>query len=65
MTKKTEQSFVKLADAAFRQAAQKVIERAIATGTPVIIWKDGAVREVDPHTIKLPRKKSRKRGEKK
>jgi hypothetical protein len=33
------------ADAAFRQAAMKVIERARQTGTPVIIWENGQVTE--------------------
>ena len=33
------------ADAAFRQAAKKVIERAKQTGTPIIIWEDGKVKE--------------------
>lgn len=31
------------ADAAFRQAAFKVIERARQTGTPVIVWEDGRI----------------------
>jgi hypothetical protein len=31
------------ADAAFRQAAAKVIERARQTGTPVILWENGRV----------------------
>ncbi|MEZ6143199.1 MAG: hypothetical protein R3B84_21755 [Zavarzinella sp.] len=37
-------------DAAFLQASRKVVERAINTGTPVIIWEDGALKEVDPST---------------
>jgi hypothetical protein len=37
-----------LANAAFRQAAKKVLERAEATGTPVIVWEDGAVKAVPP-----------------
>jgi hypothetical protein len=36
------------ADAAFRQAAVKVIERAKQTGTPVIVWKDGRVAAISP-----------------
>jgi Ribonuclease G/E len=31
------------ADAAFKQAATKVIERARQTGTPVILWENGHV----------------------
>jgi hypothetical protein len=33
------------ADAAFRQAARKVIERARQTGTPIILWEQGKVVE--------------------
>ena len=33
------------ADAAFRQAAASVIERARQTRTPVIVWEDGRVVE--------------------
>jgi hypothetical protein len=33
------------AEAAFRQAAAKVIERARQTGTPVILWENGKVVE--------------------
>lgn len=36
-----------LADAAFQQAAKKVIEKAIQTKTPVIVWEDGAVKKID------------------
>jgi hypothetical protein len=46
--KKIEQTLTKLADAAFQQAAQKVIERAEQSGTPVIVWEHEAVTEVDP-----------------
>lgn len=48
MTKTINHSLTKLADAAFEQAARKVIERARQTGTPVIVWEDGAVKEVPP-----------------
>ena len=34
------------ADAAFRLAAKKVIERARQTGTPVVVWEGGRVREM-------------------
>ena len=33
------------ANAAFQQAATKVVERARQTGTPVIVWEDGQVIE--------------------
>jgi ABC-type sugar transport system substrate-binding protein len=48
MKKTTDQPLTKLADAAFEQAAQKVIERAQQSGTPVILWEDEAVKEVEP-----------------
>ena len=48
MTKTINHSLTKLADAAFEQAARKVIERARQTGTPVIVWEDGAVKEMPP-----------------
>lgn len=57
MKKTTEDPLTKLADAAFQQAAQKVIKRAIETGTPVIIWEDGEIKEVDPRKIKLGSRK--------
>jgi hypothetical protein len=41
-------SFTKLVEAASRQVAEKVIERAKASGTPLIVWIDGKVKEVDP-----------------
>ena len=39
------------ADGAFRQAAVKVVERARRTGTPVVIWEDGQVKEASPDQI--------------
>ena len=52
MKKGLDQSLTKLADAAFRQAARKVIERAKETGTPLIVWENESVTKVEP-----PRKK--------
>jgi hypothetical protein len=46
MNRKRNGSLSKLVDAAFKQAAVKVIERAKRTGTPVILWEDGAVTAV-------------------
>lgn len=48
MKKTLDQPLAKLADAAFEQASRKVIERAEQSGTPVIIWEDEAVKEVEP-----------------
>jgi len=51
-----------LAEAAFRQAAKVVIERAKQTGTPLILWEDGAVKKVDPHRFRLkPKRRKKKR----
>ena len=34
------------ADAAFRQAAKKIIQRARQTHTPVVVWEEGHVKEI-------------------
>jgi len=34
------------AEAAFRQAAQKVIQLARQTGTPVVVWEEDHVAEI-------------------
>ena len=44
------------ANAAFEQAAVKVIELAKQTGTPVVVWEDDQVREVTPEQITENRK---------
>lgn len=36
------------ADAAFQQAAAKVIELAKRTGTPIIVWERGQIKEIWP-----------------
>jgi len=47
MTENTEEASLSAkADAAFRQAASKVIQRAKHTGTPVVVWENGRVKEV-------------------
>jgi len=57
MKKRAEKDLGKLARAAFREAAKTVVDRAIASGTPVILWINGEVCEVDPKTIQLGRKR--------
>ncbi len=47
-------SLFELADAAFQQAAKKVIERAKATSTPIILWINNRPQECDPNQITLP-----------
>ncbi len=44
-------SMVKEADAAFRNASYKVIQRAKLFGTPVVIWENGQVKEVPAHVL--------------
>ncbi len=39
---------MELVVAAFQQAARKVVERALQSGTPVLVWKEGAVVAMDP-----------------
>jgi hypothetical protein len=63
MTKAKVQSLTRLAQAAFRMTAARVIQRAKQTNTPVIVWEDGCVKAV-PAEIMETRLKglSRKRG---
>lgn len=62
MKKATDPPLTKLADAAFEQAAQKVIERAQQSGTPVILWEDGAVKEMEPRRNGGSHRESRPSG---
>lgn len=41
-----------LADAAFLQAAKKVIDLAEQTGTPVVVWEDGKIAKIDPKVMR-------------
>jgi hypothetical protein len=52
MKKRTEDELTRLADAAFKQAAEEVIERAEQTGTPVILCVNGEVKAVDPGAVR-------------
>lgn len=40
-------------DAAGKQAAGKVVERAKQTGTPVVVWDEGHVKEVPSDQIEM------------
>ena len=42
---------VEKVDGAIRQAADKVLERAKQTGTPVVIWEDGQIKEIPPEEM--------------
>jgi len=63
--KKAKQSLTKLAEAAFRKAARRVIQRAFETGTPVIIWEDGAVKKVKANDGRFKQFSSRTKAERK
>lgn len=43
------------ADAAFRQAARKVIQVALQTGTPIIVWEEGRVKKISPDQVEATR----------
>jgi hypothetical protein len=60
MKKPTKDRLTNLADAAFRQAAKKVIKRAEQSGTPVIVWEDGKIKKVDPRDLQKTRKRKPK-----
>jgi len=62
MKKPTESPLTKLAEAAFRQAAKKVIKRAKESGTPLIIWEDGVVKRVEPRNALKRRKRKAETG---
>ena len=59
MKKQTEQGLTKLADAAFEQAAQNVIQRAENSGTPVIVCINEKVIAVQPQLLRNRRKQER------
>lgn len=52
MTDPAPPSMIDLANAAFKEAAQDVIRRAIETNTPIIVYQDGQSVKLDPHTMK-------------
>ena len=49
--KEDESTLAWKADAAFRQAADKVIQRAKQTGTLIVIWEDNQIKEVPPEEL--------------
>ena len=61
MKKPSDEELFTLADAAFRSAARKVIERAEQTGTPVILWEDGKIVRLKVKDGKLVRKNSKRK----
>jgi len=51
MSAETGNRLTEKANAAFRQAAAKVVERARQTGTPVIVWENGQVAELSAEEL--------------
>ena len=51
--KKQDTSLSSKADAAFRQAASKVVQRAKQTDTPVVVWEEGHVKEVPADQLEV------------
>ena len=41
------------AERAFDTAAIEVVKLAKEAGTPVVVWQDGKLVELDPHSIQL------------
>jgi len=48
---KGESSLADKANADFRQAASKIVQRAKQTGTPLVVWEEGHVKEVSPDKV--------------
>lgn len=58
-TKKTMESpLTKLAEAAFKRAARKVLERAESTGTPVIVWENNQIQKLKPQAKRSTRNRN-------
>ena len=50
MIRKRQSEFVRQANAAMREAAETVLDRARRHNTPIIVWRDGKVVHLDPWT---------------
>jgi hypothetical protein len=59
MKKVTDDSLTKLADAAFEQAARKVVARAVDSGTPVIVCVNDKMKVVAPRAVRNDSKRTR------
>ena len=53
MTTQEENTLSWKVDAAFRQAAYKVIQRAKQARTLVVIWEDDQIKEAPPEELEL------------
>ena len=66
MKKRIDGGLTKLADAAFAQAARKVLERAEESGSPVIVCVNQEVKALKPRAARNPPKRAsrgRSRGQ--
>ena len=48
MIRDNSNDFAKQADAAMQDAAEVVLERARKHNTPIVVWRDGKIVELDP-----------------
>jgi phosphotransferase system IIA component len=44
---------VEKVDGAIRQAAEKILEKAKQTHTPLVIWEDDQIKEVPPEKMEM------------
>jgi hypothetical protein len=58
--KRPTDDLTQLADAAFRQAAEKILKRAEDTGIPLIICVNGKVQAVEPRAAREAMRRARK-----
>ncbi|MGB7343848.1 MAG: hypothetical protein WBD20_06530 [Pirellulaceae bacterium] len=65
MIRDNKSEFIKQADAAMEEAAEVVLRRARQHNTPIIVWRDGKVVELDPFSSEFdePKDKSSKANE--
>jgi len=49
MIRQTTSELVKQADAAMEEAADMVLQRAKQHNTPIIVWRNGKIVQLDPH----------------
>jgi len=62
MIRKTTSEFSKRADAAMEEAAETVLQRAKQHNTPIIVWRNGKIVELDPFAEESPSSKSQMPG---
>lgn len=45
------ESMTRKVEAAFRKAAETVLREALRTGTPIIVWENGKIVELDAKAV--------------